>query len=217
MCSQLKRVVFCDFDGTITALETFVGMLKEFTPELSAQIMPLIYERKLTLREGVKKLLQSIPSKLYPEIITYAESQPIRLGLKELLEFLHSKSVPFVVISGGLRIMVETVLKRENLLEQVSDIAAVDINPTSEYLTVNSAYESEQELLAKVQVMAKYPADEQIAIGDSVTDINMAIKADLVFARTHLQEYLKAENKPFLPWDNFWEIRDRLASKWEVS
>ena len=25
-----RRIVFCDFDGTITAEETFVGMLKQF-------------------------------------------------------------------------------------------------------------------------------------------------------------------------------------------
>ncbi|WP_366513676.1 hypothetical protein [Moorena sp. SIOASIH] len=65
----MNRVVFCDFDGTITAVETFVGMLKQFAPELSAQIMPQLYSMKLTLREGVRQMLESIPSASYREII----------------------------------------------------------------------------------------------------------------------------------------------------
>ena len=48
--------------------------------------------------------------------------------------------------------------------------------------------------------MAKYPADEKIAIGDSVTDINMSLAADLVFARDRLIQYLDAENKPYVRW-----------------
>jgi 2-hydroxy-3-keto-5-methylthiopentenyl-1-phosphate phosphatase len=31
--------------------------------------------------------------------------------------------------------------------------------------------------------MAKYPAQEKMALGDSVTDINMSLAADLVLAR----------------------------------
>jgi 2-hydroxy-3-keto-5-methylthiopentenyl-1-phosphate phosphatase len=31
----MSKIVFCDFDGTITAVETFAGMLKEFAPDLS--------------------------------------------------------------------------------------------------------------------------------------------------------------------------------------
>jgi 2-hydroxy-3-keto-5-methylthiopentenyl-1-phosphate phosphatase len=36
----MKRIVFCDFDGTITIDETFVAMLKRFAPNVSAQILP---------------------------------------------------------------------------------------------------------------------------------------------------------------------------------
>ncbi len=44
---QFSQVVFCDFDGTITAVETFAGMLKEFAPELSAAILPQIYTKEM--------------------------------------------------------------------------------------------------------------------------------------------------------------------------
>jgi 2-hydroxy-3-keto-5-methylthiopentenyl-1-phosphate phosphatase len=206
----LQRVVFCDFDGTITAIETFAGMLKEFSPELSAKIMPEMYARRLTLRAGVRQLLESIPSSRYSEILDYATDKPIRPGLQELLDFLEAEKVPFIIISGGLRAMVETVLNHHNLMGKVTDISAVDVETNREYLQVYSEFEGDTELVDKVRVMANYPAQKTIAIGDSLTDINMALKADLVFARDRLVDYLEAEGKFYLPWQDFFDVLNSL-------
>ncbi|NEP55698.1 MAG: HAD-IB family phosphatase [Symploca sp. SIO2G7] len=216
----MKRVVFCDFDGTITTIETFAGMIKEFAPQLSAQLVPQMYARKLTLREGVRQMLESIPSALYPEIIQYAQFKPVRPGLTELLDFLDIHHVPFVLVSGGLRDMVETVLSRagtegESLLERVAAIYAVEIDTTGELLQVNSAFEGDTELVAKVQVMAQHPADEQIAIGDSLTDLNMALAAPIVFARDRLIDYLNEYQKPYFPWNDFFDVRQQLSQMWQ--
>jgi 2-hydroxy-3-keto-5-methylthiopentenyl-1-phosphate phosphatase len=224
--NQHKRVVFCDFDGTITAEETFVGMLKTFAPELSEQLMPEMYARRLTLREGVRQLLESIPSACYPQILEYAKSKAIRPGLVELLDFLDTEGVPFVVVSGGVRGMVEMVLSQastrseasvspnKSLLERVAAIYAVDLDTTGEFLRVNSAFEEGTEMVAKVQVMARYPAVEQIAIGDSVTDLKMALHAPIVFARDRLIQYMEEHNKPYMHWNDFFDIREQLQRRW---
>jgi 2-hydroxy-3-keto-5-methylthiopentenyl-1-phosphate phosphatase len=211
---KFDRVVFCDFDGTITAVETFAGMLKEFAPALSAELMPLMYDRQLSLREGVKRLLESIPSRLYPAIIEYGASKPLREGFGELLDFLAIRNIPFVIISGGIKDMVKATLKRQHddipLINRVMAIAAVEIDSSGDYLQVHSPFEGEMELVAKVEVMKQYPALQSIAIGDSVTDINMALRADLVFARDRLVEYLETEGKTYLPWQDFRDIQDYL-------
>ena len=208
-----KRVVFCDFDGTITAEETFVGMLKQFAPELSAKIMPEMYALRLTLREGVRQLLESIPSARYPEILEFSRPKPMRPGLVQLLNFLDAKGVRFVVVSGGLQGMVETVLG--DLVERVDGIYAVDVDTSSKYILVNSAFEGETELVSKVQIMAQYAADQSVAIGDSVTDLNMAMHAELVFARDRLARYLDERKQPYIPWNDFLDIRDYLAHHWQ--
>ncbi|MGF1481455.1 MAG: HAD-IB family phosphatase [Cyanophyceae cyanobacterium] len=216
----MKRAVFCDFDGTITATDTFAGMSQEFAPDLAAQLIPQMYARTLTLREGVQQLLASIPSQRYAEVIAYADNKPIRPGLDELLDFLESQQVPFVVVSGGLLDMVKRVLSRSSngrtpIINRVSAIAAVKIDSREEYLRVLSDFESNTELIAKVQVMDKYPADETVAIGDSVTDINMALRADLVFARDRLVQYMAAEDKPTIPWNDFYDVLGYLQQRWQ--
>jgi 2-hydroxy-3-keto-5-methylthiopentenyl-1-phosphate phosphatase len=221
-----KRVVFCDFDGTITVEETFVGMLKSFAPDLSEQLMPQMYARRLTLREGVRRLLESIPSARYPEILDYAKPKLIRPGLVELLDFLDAEGVPFVVVSGGVRGMVEAVLSQvsatgetpvsttKSLQERVAAIYAVDLDTTDNFLRVNSEFEGGTELVAKVQVMAQHPAEEQIAIGDSVTDLQMALHAPVVFARDRLIQYMEEHNKPYIYWNDFFDVREQLSRRW---
>lgn len=211
----MKRVIFCDFDGTISAEETFVAMLKEFAPEISARVMPEIFNLRLSLREGVREMLESIPARRYEEIREFSRTKKMRSGLVELLDFLDAQGVPFVVVSGGIRIMVETVLG--DLTDRVAGIYAVDVETGGEFLRVRSDFEGETELMAKVEVMNLYDADEKVAIGDSVTDLNMAMEASLVFARDRLSKYLGDRHKSYIPWNDFFEVRDRLAKLWDCS
>ncbi|PMB23212.1 HAD-IB family phosphatase [Fischerella thermalis] len=208
----MKRIIFCDFDGTITVSETFVAVLKRFAPQLSAQLIPEMYARRLTLRAGVRQILESIPSACYPEILEFTRKEPIRPGFTELLDFLEVEKVPLVVVSGGLRGMVEVVLGE--LVPRIHAIHAVDVDTKGEYLHPYSEFEDGTELVAKVKVMEKYPADEKIAIGDSLTDLNMALATPIVFARDRLAYYLEENQKPYIPWQDFLKVRDYLAQLW---
>lgn len=212
MSQDLKRIVFCDFDGTITEEETFVAMLKKFAPEISAQLLPEIYALRLTLRDGVRKMVESIPSTSYPEIIEFMRPQPMRRGFVELLDFLDTKQVPLVVVSGGLTGMVKTVLG--DLVSRVHAIHAFDVDTSNPYLRVQSKFEDGTELVSKVRVLELYQADEKISIGDSVTDLNMALATPVVFARDRLAQYLDERQKKYILWNDFFDIRDRLLDSW---
>lgn len=208
--SQQQPIIFCDFDGTITESETFVAMMKQFAPEVSAKILPKIFAQTVSLKEGVTLILESIASDRYQEMIQVSRTQKIRSGFVELLDFLDERNIPLVVVSGGLRFMVEIVLA--DLLDRVEAIYALDVDPSGEYLRLSSEFMGETELMDKVKVMQKYAPSEAIAIGDSVTDLNMALSVDLVFARSRLAKYLEDRQKSFIPWDNFFDVRDYLAT-----
>ena len=208
-----KTIVFSDFDGTITLHDTFVDLLKKFsTPGLADRLMAQMYAQTLTLRKGVTQLLESIPSDQYLNIIEFSKTHPIRSGFPEFLDFLESHDVPCIVVSGGVRIMVETVL--EEFKPRLAGLHAVDLDASGDYFNVSPNYAGETELVAKVNIMAKYEFDQSIAIGDSITDFNMAMAADLVFARDRLAKYLDEQGKSYVPWNDFFEIRDYLDQYW---
>ncbi|MBD2576716.1 HAD-IB family phosphatase [Oscillatoria sp. FACHB-1406] len=214
---SFQPVVFCDFDGTITAVETFAGMLKALAPEVAARVMPELYARRMTLRDGVREMLEALPSDRYAEVIGYADNKPVREGFLEFVAFLQEREIPFVIVSGGVRAMVERVVNRlevkgQPLRNLVTEIVGVRVETDGEFLRVPpQAFEGETELVAKVRVMEKYSGREWVAIGDSVTDINMAIAANRVFARDRLLDYLETEGKSCIPWNNFFDIRDRFS------
>ncbi|QDZ41171.1 HAD-IB family phosphatase [Euhalothece natronophila Z-M001] len=208
--------IFCDFDGTITGEDTFVGMLKAVAPHLCDQYLPDIYTQKLTLREGVKRIIESIPSRSYSAMIEYVDEVPLRPGLSELVKFAIEHQIPFHVVSGGLKDMVKRVLSTQMignspLIEKVASISAVDIDTRQEYLTPISDYEKGTELVAKVEVMKQYSGKQNISIGDSVTDLNIALNADITFARDRLAKYLDKAGKFYYPWEDFFSVRDQLC------
>ena len=207
-----SKVVFCDFDGTITTQDTFVSVLEKFAPETASQVLPALFRRELSLKDGISKTLGAIPARHYPDIIEFIAEQPVRPGLKEFIEFLNDKAVPFVVISGGLTGMVKAVLEYQDLTKGVSAIYAGEVDTTGDFLQPYSQISSDTEFVAKAIAMERYPASQKIAIGDSVTDINMCLAADLVFARDRLKQYLDSENKSYIPWQDFWEIKNYLAA-----
>lgn len=213
-----QTIVFCDFDGTITTVDTFGDALAKYAPQLGAEILPGLYNREITLREGVRRILESIPSEQFAAFVDEVNDKQVRQGFSEFLQFLGDRQVPCVVVSGGLVAMVERVLARlgtdgKPLRHWIDSVAAISIDTEADYFTIVSPFEGGTELVEKVQVMGKYDYHRAIAIGDSLTDINMALKADLVFARDRLQAYLDQEGKAYIPWETFDDIRQYLTQQ----
>lgn len=208
-----ERIVFCDFDGTITAVETFIGMLKRFAGEDYARIEKLVIGRKITLAVAVRQMVESIPSASFPAMQDYISNQTIRSGFSELLDFLNASGIPFVVISGGI---LEQVQKRlEPFQHRIHGMHAARIETNAEYIKVISEHENKEELVSKKAIMGKYDYSEAVAIGDGITDMTMAARADVVFARGNLCRYLDQIGQTYHPWDTFFDIRDALAERWE--
>lgn len=209
---QLARAVFTDFDGTVTVQETFVRLMRQFAPELSAELIPEMHALRVTLREGVRRILESIPSDRWPEMLEFVEGAELRPGFVEFLDFLEEREVPLVIVSGGLTEVIHVILGP--LAKRAAGIHAVDVDTSEPTLRVASEFEADDELVSKARVMQRYPAAEQIAVGDSVTDLNMSRHAQLVFARARLQEYLTERQIAFVPFETFFDVRDELQKRW---
>ena len=209
----MKRMVFCDFDGTITAEETFVAMLRHFTPQQAERILPLLYRKEMTLKQGVRTLLETLPASTYTDIVEFTRPKAIRPGFTEFLDFLDEQNIPFVVISGGLKGMVEAVL--EPFLHRIKAIHAIEVDTSGPRLKLCSAHEGETEMVAKADILATYldtyGLDESIAIGDGVTDWNLALAASMVFARPPLTAHMDDHGKPYIPWETFIDIQQHLG------
>ena len=208
-----KRMVFCDFDGTITVEETFSGMLEVFATQNYDSAARMVGGGHITLKEGVRRLVESIPSQSYPRVIDYIRDKPIREGFAELLDFLYFHGIPFVVISGGLLDSVTTRLQA--FTGRIHAIHAPTVTTNGPTLKLHCQWEGETETLAKADVMATYRYEQSVAIGDGITDLNMAMVADIVFARDYLARYMKSKGRPYIGWKNFYDVINHLSKRWQ--
>lgn len=208
------RAIFCDFDGTISADETFVKVLKAYAGDQATALIPKIHAFEVTLREGVTRMLETIDSARYDEAIACADDVPLREGFAELVDWAAAHGIAFVVVSGGLEDMVRR--KLGPLQDRVTDVVAVQIDRSGPTWKVVSPWAGGDELVAKVRVMEAHPARDRVAIGDSTTDVNMAMEAEVVFARDRLQQQLDERDVAWVGWDDFHDIRRVLARRWGI-
>ena len=117
-----------------------------------------------------------------------------------------------MVISGGL--IGSVAARLADFQERIHAIYASEVNTGGKYLSVFSSFENDDELVDKTRVMGRYHFDEAVAIGDGITDLNMALLADVTFARDNLSQYLTEKKKPFIRWKDFFDITRHLSKRW---
>lgn len=206
------RILFLDFDGTITSEETLEGsMFRTIDPELFKEKHKEMLEGKITLSQALHMGFGTVPSDRFPVIEEYVRGVSIRPGFAELLEAMEEAGIPVVVISGGLKPCIEEKLApfRDKLL----DVYSVDVDLSGPFIKLVSPFEEKGDLMEKTKVMALYDYKMAICAGDSHTDVRMAKASGLVFARDKLTGLLDKAGVEYRPWEDFFQIRDEILKE----
>ncbi|WP_206458231.1 HAD-IB family phosphatase [Anaerovorax sp. IOR16] len=206
-----KKIIFVDFDGTITMEDTLDGAMRLFVSkeEYEEKLNELIHG-KITLSEALHMVFDHTPSNRFHEIMEYVETIEIRDGFSEFLDEMNSVGIPVVIISGGLRQLLEAKIGKYK--DHFLGVHYVDLDLSGEKMKLVSQYDDGKELLKKTEIMEQYDYESAICIGDSYTDINMAGASDVVFARDILADYLKKEGRCYIPWNNFYDVCEAIKS-----
>lgn len=196
--SMYDRILFLDFDGTITSEETLEGSMRlTIDSKLYEQKHKEMLSGDITLSEALHMGFETVPSEKLSVIMDYVRNVPIRPGFSELLTSMNQRNIPVVVISGGLKPCIDEKLApyRNMLL----GIHSVDVDSQGPYLKLISKYEEDGELMQKTRIMAQYDYKTAICAGDSHTDFRMAGQCQTVFARDLLADLLDKAGIRYIP------------------
>jgi 2-hydroxy-3-keto-5-methylthiopentenyl-1-phosphate phosphatase len=209
-----KYIVFSDFDGTITTEDTICKIMTQFAPNHWKKIWDDIFNKKITISEGVSKLFSLIPSSKKDEIIQFVlNNVQIREGFKEFLLFLKNKNIPFIVISGGLDFYIYPLLAPYKDL--IYKIYCNKADFSGKYIKIKFIYDCDPLCddndcgMCKISVIRNYKGTK-IYIGDSITDINAAKLSDIIFARGLFAKSLRKNNIPYFSYENFYQIKEKM-------
>lgn len=218
MSQSKRRVLFCDFDGTITNNDNIVAIMQHFDPEGAEPIFKQIVERTMTVKEGVGAMFTLLPTSRKEEIIRYSiENATIRAGFPELLAYCRENDIEFLVTSGGIDFFIYPLLERYGLMpEQIycnaSDFSGDTIRIVWPHPCDEQCDNKDGCGMCKTTIIRTYPEDryERIMIGDSITDFPGAKLVDLVFARSHLIDLCKELDLTYYPFETFHDVIARL-------
>jgi len=211
------RVVFCDFDGTITENDNIVSIIRHFEPPGWDKIVQdVIHERK-SIRQGVGEMFALLPSSLQEEVIQYAVTQArIRPGFEQFVQFCQAEGIELYITSGGIDFFVYPLLKpfqipADHIYCNGSDFSGDKIQITWPHYCQPPC--TNDCGMCKTTIVRRFPKDqyERIVIGDSVTDFTAAKLADFVFARAQLIERCDELQLPYAPFQTFYHIIEHLS------
>ncbi|QAY66118.1 2-hydroxy-3-keto-5-methylthiopentenyl-1-phosphate phosphatase [Paenibacillus protaetiae] len=187
-----KRIIFCDFDGTITVNDNIVAIIQHFNPPGWEAIAQQVLDQQISIQEGVGRMFRLLPASLQAEVVDFGISNVrIRDGFEELLAYCKEQDIEFYVTSGGIDFFVYPVLERFGI--DTSHIYCNGSDFTGEFIEITWPHPCDEHCtnhcgMCKTTIMRRFPADryERIIIGDSVTDFEGAKLADVVYSRSHL-------------------------------
>lgn len=207
-----KRIVFCDFDGTITVNDNIIAIIKHFNPEGWEKIAEQTISQELSIKDGVGQLFRLLPASKQKEVIAFGISNArIREGFSDFLAYCRENQIEFFVTSGGIDFFVYPILEQfgipsDHIYCNGSDFTGERIeilwpNPCDEHCSNDCG-------MCKTTIMRRFPANqyERIIIGDSVTDFEGAKLADTVFSRSHLTVKCNELGLPHHEYETFHDI-----------
>jgi 2-hydroxy-3-keto-5-methylthiopentenyl-1-phosphate phosphatase len=215
-----RKVIFCDFDGTVTEKDNIVAIMEEFAPDGWQPIVNDILNENISIREGVGKMFSRISSDKKEEIIEFVLTRSkIRDGFQEFIDFTKQENIPLYIVSGGIDFFVHPVLKNKLNPDQIicnhSDFSGEQIKITwpnkCDAFCHNDCGCCKPSVIRKLE--NKYSGYQKIVIGDSITDLQASKLADVVFARDYLIEKCDENKIPYTPYETFFDVIHALEKE----
>jgi 2,3-diketo-5-methylthio-1-phosphopentane phosphatase len=208
-------LIACDFDGTVTVRDTLHVIVERYgTPGLWAALQPRLTAGELTVEQAMEAEFAAVRA-TWDEVRTLVLDQaPVRPGFHELVAWSRQRGHRLVIVSNGFRRVIDVVLDAAGVdgLEVVSH----DARFTSSGCTLLWSQRGERCALCrracKRHDLGRMRGDGErlVYLGDGISDRCAARMADVIFARDGLAEFLAGEDVPFVPFEDFHEVRRRL-------
>ena len=207
--------ILCDFDGTITEEDNIIALMKAFAPPEWVELKDAVLEQRMSIRSGVGQMFQLLPSEGALSYRDYLlERITLRQGFPSFLEEARARGWKFDVVSGGMDFFVQPVLADHvdpdhiycNIADFSDETVSVDWPHACDEQCTNDCGCCKPTLARRLV----NPADRLIVIGDSVTDFEVAKRADFVYARGQLITLCEAADIRHAPFETFDDITHHL-------
>jgi 2,3-diketo-5-methylthio-1-phosphopentane phosphatase len=197
------RSIVVDFDGTACLHDVAEHLLIAFGEE-SWEEMDAAWERgEMGAPEGLR-LQAAMLDRSTEELIAFSiEHCPMDPTFPGFVAWGQSQGVPITLASDGFGFYIEPLLRSAGL-----DGLPVLTNTWNDGAMTFPNRHPECTNCGTCKMLAVQRAEAPVAfIGEGVSDRYGALYADVVFAKDALVTYCRADGVPFVPWQDFDDVR----------
>lgn len=214
--------LFLDFDGTITQTDILDELLARYAVDDSWQAIERQWQSgAIGSRECLSQQLALI--RITPdELSNLLHSIQLDPGVERLMQMMTQLQIPTTIVSDGVDYFIEHMLSRldpasipENLTIRANtvhqhgdrlDLVCPHLSPTCESAAAHCKCRS--------AVLMHTPGRQSIHVGDGLSDLCPARRANAVFAKGRLAEALAREEIPYIPFRTLDDVAAALEASW---
>jgi 2-hydroxy-3-keto-5-methylthiopentenyl-1-phosphate phosphatase len=206
--------VFCDFDGTITGVDATDAMLETFALPAWRDWEQRWVNGEIASQECLARQIELIQADR-ETLIRFAETLPVDEGIMALDRCCTEEGVPLTIVSDGIDLLVEAVLRRHNLLHLPVYSNHLHWDPAGKpSLSFPFAVRECESGAGTCKCALTRPLDSgTIYIGDGRSDQCVSTKIQTLFAKGTLREWCEAQRIPYLPFATLKDVAERIFSK----
>lgn len=218
MPKPVNYQVWLDFDGTITTQDVIDELLRNYSVNDSWKLIEQQWQAGLIgSRQCLEEQLDLIRIS-QQELNSLLNRIELDTGFSSLLSLLEKYNVPVAILSDSIDVFIRHILQRHGIPEipfrsntmvrqhQKIKLQCPYTSPKDDCKAAHCKCDS-----IKAIGVAKR---KSIYIGDGLSDLCPAEKADLVFAKGALAESLEKNAVKFIPYSNLNEVTQFLRETW---
>jgi 2-hydroxy-3-keto-5-methylthiopentenyl-1-phosphate phosphatase len=213
------KVIFCDFDGTMTVDDVVDKLLSVYGDEPWMEIEELWEAGKIGSETCLMLQLACIKLITVDDLMRFASDMAIDSYLSEFVRFVKGNGIDLYVLSDGFDCLIDHILGNHG-------IAGIPIFANSLRIEDNKPVPSfpfkvgqcrSRSGMCKCAIIERYRGDRSVIyVGDGGSDKCAVRNADIVFAKGKLSNYCSENSIDFIEFSNFGDVMSFLIKKEKI-
>lgn len=210
----MNLTVLCDFDGTITLVDTAEYILRKFAEGDWEQYERQLRKGELSLEKALQKEFALVNVSKERMLAELEDAVAFRPSFDEFAQYCHEKTIPLIIVSAGLDFVIDHYLTEQGWKDIVTTFM-----PTTRFEQKRVGFRFPEHLDDKSanfkhDLVRRCKANKRIVafIGDGTGDFEAAKESDYRFAvkRSNLAKLLRKNKIPFFEITDFKQVINDL-------
>ena len=211
--SDMKIIIQCDFDGTITEDDASFYLLDAYAKGDWRSVLEQYKEGRITVGDFNTRAFAMIHEDEATLLHKLDEHVRIRPGFRTMIDYCTYRGLRFVIVSNGLQFYIEAILRALGIKGVEVHAATNAFLPEGvkvQYVGPDGTVLQDgfKEAYTKLYLNQGYRV---VYVGNGISDSYASRHANVVFATGDLLNYYRVRDMDCIPFDDLTQVVSGLA------